>query len=456
MKTLWKTLNSTRFVIIVLILLALASIVGVALGEKFPMNFYGAEEHYRARLGDRMFDLYAGLGVFSPYRSFWFQGLLLALSAGLIACSVTRLRVTVRSALGLTFRRTPQEITSLKQHARIPVAASGRPDDGRPLARRVEDALRRRGYSVHRELTGERTALSASRGSLSHAGPYLTHLGLLLLLVGGMLSGLSGRSETVWLEPGQSWSGLGKPFTTRLLDFQIPRNEKGQITQYVSTLEVSDSGGASFTKTITVNHPLRHRGLNLYQSSYRAIPDRLVGATLRAEGAEGEIEAPFGQPVALADGRSIAVQAFVADFRLSGGKVVSASDEMKNPAVRVALLDGSAESEAQWLFLNHPEFRHADSRLGDLRLVRVSPLYATGLQATTSPGAPFIWAGFAVATLGLLLSFYLTHRKVWVLMEPDALYLAGMTSGQRELFQREFQALERAISAVVAERKAAA
>jgi cytochrome c biogenesis protein ResB len=89
MQALWKTLNSTRFVIILLILLAVASIGGIVLGEKFPVGFYGAEEHYRAKYGDRTFETLAALGVFQPFRSIWFHTLLALLSASLVACSVS-------------------------------------------------------------------------------------------------------------------------------------------------------------------------------------------------------------------------------------------------------------------------------------------------------------------------------------------------------------------------------
>jgi len=122
MRALWKTLNSTRFVIILLILLAVASIGGIILGERFPTGFYGAEQHYRAQFGDRTFEFLVRLGVFQPFRSFWFHSLLVLLSASLIACSVSRLRVTVKTARGLSFRRSPEELMSLRHHARLAIA----------------------------------------------------------------------------------------------------------------------------------------------------------------------------------------------------------------------------------------------------------------------------------------------------------------------------------------------
>lgn len=129
---------------------------------------------------------------------------------------------------------------------------------------------------------------------------------------------------------------------------------------------------------------------------------------------------------------------------------------MRNPAVSVALREGDTIVEKQWLFINHPGFRHGDSRLGDLRAVSVEPLYATGLSARTSPGGALIWAGMAIASLGLILSFYLTHRRVWAVVDPSAIYLAGTAGSRSEVFQRELADLKRAVAAALLERKVAA
>ncbi len=449
MRALWKTLNSTRFVIILLILLAVASIGGIVLGEKFPVGFYGAEEHYRAKYGDRTFETLAALGVFQPFRSFWFHTLLTLLSASLVACSVSRLRVTVKTALGLHFRQSPGELMSLKHHARLALADGASAD-----AEKIGRALRRRGFAVRRAPGSESTALAASRGGLSRTGPYLTHVGLLLLIFGGMASGILGRSEWVWLEPGETWSGMGKDFSIKLARFEVPANARGEIMQFNSTVEVTAPGRESFTQTIAVNHPLRLDGVSFYQSSYKTLPGKVASLDLKI--GDRVVSVPFDAQTTLPDGRTIAVDQFVADFRMTADGIVSASDELRNPAVRVVLYEGGEAAGARWLFLHHPEFAHAGSGLGDLSLAGATPVYSTGLQARTSPGSPPIWAGFVVATLGLIFSFYLTHRKVWVVLEPGAVYLAGLTSGNRDAFRREFAAIENAIAATIEQQRKAA
>jgi cytochrome c biogenesis protein len=449
-RSLWKTLNSTRFVIILLILLALASIFGVFLNEKLPVGFPGAEEHYRAEFGDRTFELLVTLGAFRPFGSFWFQSLLFVLAASLIACSVTRLKVTVRAALAMTLRRSANEVMTLTPHARIPMpqTAGGSPR-GSDVSAAIADTLRKKRFKVKSEPVKDGVALAGSRGSIVHAGPYLTHLGLLCLIAGGVVAGIGGRSEDVVLAPGEAWSGMGGHFAVRLVDFEIPRNTKGETMQYVSQLAVEDPERGGFSQTVSVNHPLRHRGVSLYQSSYQLTPHRLEQVILAAGPDGEEVTLAFAEKRTLADGRTIAVEDFVPDFRMTSGGVETASLQMRNPAIQVAVYQGEEKVESSWLFLNHPDFRHNESLVADIQIKGIEPLYSTGLVASTNPGAPLIWAGFVLATLGLILSFYLVHHRVWVVVGSDAVYVGGASSGRRDAFRHEFAAIERALAAIV-------
>ncbi len=57
------------------------------------------------------------------------------------------------------------------------------------------------------------------------------------------------------------------PFTVRLVDFQIQR-ENAAIKQYRSTLEIKHDNGHNYTAEISVNHPFRMRSWWIYQYGY--------------------------------------------------------------------------------------------------------------------------------------------------------------------------------------------
>jgi hypothetical protein len=58
----------------------------------------------------------------------------------------------------------------------------------------------------------------------------------------------------------------------------------------------------------------------------------------------------------LGDSKYVArVERFVPDFRINDqGEVLSASDQMNNPAAQVVVYDDSAATDTTWAFLNFP------------------------------------------------------------------------------------------------------
>jgi cytochrome c biogenesis protein len=40
--------------------------------------------------------------------------------------------------------------------------------------------------------------------------------------------------------------------------------------------------------------------------------------------------------------------------------------------------------------------------------------YYTGLQISKDPGVPFVWTGFVLIVFGLFVTFFSSHRRVWV------------------------------------------
>ena len=122
------------------------------------------------------------------------------------------------------------------------------------------------------ELNGQHVKLVKFKGEF--VWHHHEHEDELFLVVAGRFR-MDFRDRQVWLAPGESWAGMDRGFTIRLVDFAIPRNERGDILQYRATIELEDPVRGDRSQVVSVNHPLRHAGVSFYQSSYRALDDQV-------------------------------------------------------------------------------------------------------------------------------------------------------------------------------------
>jgi cytochrome c biogenesis protein len=77
--------------------------------------------------------------------------------------------------------------------------------------------------------------------------------------------------------------------------------------------------------------------------------------------------------------------------------------------------------------------------------IQARQLYATGLQATRDPGVWLVYSGCLLMLIGLYIAFFLSHRRLWVRIEPTAegsrLLFAGTANKNRVAFEKKFNDL---------------
>ena len=82
---------------------------------------------------------------------------------------------------------------------------------------------------------------------------------------------------------------------------------------------------------------------------------------------------------------------------------------------------------------------------------KVEEIYSTGLQVTKDPGVWVVWLGCLIMVGGLIVTFFISHRRVWVLLSPNGketnITIVGSTNRNLIAFERDFQKLTEGIRA---------
>jgi hypothetical protein len=207
-------------------------------------------------------------------------------------------------------------------------------------------------------------------------GPDLVHIGLLVLIAGGFVTGL-GRQEATWpLAEGEE-AGIGSGYTIRLLSFQFLRYDNGSPREWISTVDVSREGrrvAASFP--IEVNHPLRLPELTVYQSSWD------VDGTLRMKDSEGNVASPSP-----------------GDYFEQGDSRWTFAAFQRDGTAWAALFRRSRAGALEETRMLHP-----GDIIGPFAVTGIAAREITGLKAVRDPGlAPFLVA-LLLVTAGLCLT----------------------------------------------------
>ena len=432
--------TSIKVAIVLLILLIAASILGTLIpqGRSAP--------EYLARYG-QLGILFQKLQFTRLYQSFWYIAILALFSLNIIICTLVRLSPKLRRAFQPKCDFDPKSIQALKVKDKIKMAL--------PPARALQvlkAELARRHYRV-REHAGEKMhCLLARKRTLGIFGSDVVHVGLLIILAGGIISGLWGVRGSLALSENETLPVPSADFSIRLDKFITEFYPNGSVKDWKSELTIIEKGKPVLQKSIEVNHPLSHKGFVFYQSGYGSDwddPELEVWLKKRDDpGYLKTVRLRIRQPAAV-DGENLTLTAerFIPDFVLDEKNQPSTrSPKLNNPA---ALIRGESSGTlvlSGWVFAKFPDFaqmHQAEDTDWKLELKNINAPQYSVLQTAKDPGVGLIWVGCAVLMLGLFLAFYWPTREIRLILEESQnkteLSAGGLSAKSREAFQAEFE-----------------
>ncbi|MBC9783167.1 cytochrome c biogenesis protein ResB [Heliobacterium chlorum] len=424
----WSFFSSMKLGLFLLLIIAVASIAGTIIPQNGSPQEYGS-----------LYSLYSTLGLVDMYHSWWFQTLLFLLAMNLFICSVNRASSLWRLFSNPRIKAANGEISRMAHSFQTEKAISEE-----SLVQQVEDVFREKGYRVFTERESGKTYLYAEKGRFGIWGSLISHIGLLVILVGAVIGIYAGQEGQMPAEVHSTFhirdvQGLGKvdeDFDVRVDDFKTVYRPDGSIQAWISRLTILDKGQELLTKDIEVNHPLEIRGFKIYQAFYGAnIPTKVTSKEI-PQGYDFTINEGDFIPV---PGTNLGVLAYkyVPDFDPQYG-LQSKSDQPNNPRMVYVLYRGKEQIGVGAAELGKTEMLAGGE--GQITFQRYAPY--TGLTIRRDPGVAIVWLGCVVLLIGLGLSFYMPHKRMWATVEGNKekslLYFGGFAQKNKIAFEQDF------------------
>ena len=259
---------------------------------------------------------------------------------------------------------------------------------------------------------------------LSRLGPTLTHVSILVILLGGVVGAISGFSGMLILHEGEQASEVSirksgeqipLGFRVRLNRFIFEQYPNGMPKEYRSEVTLLDNQGRKIRDAhIRVNHPIKQNGITLYQSTYGMDPQVELEVTNHETGETVLLKAALHSPVDLpgGEGDQAVVAQFTQDFQPPERmRQMTSFPHHMGPAAKLRVRVKGEVSDFFWVFQRLPE--HGRNRVEPYQftLKDFSQAAYTGLEAARDPGTSLIWLGCILLMVGTTASFWRKMKK---------------------------------------------
>ena len=441
--SIWDFLCSLKLTIFSLISLAVTSIIGTVLQQNLT------RKQYLAVFSEDTYTLLEKLQFFDMYHSWWFIGLLALFCLNLICCSMKRFPKVWRVVHNPLVTPSDQVLQSFSNVEEKLV--KGTVADS---THKMEQFLKDDFHAPQVVDKDGVTYLYADKNKFARFGVYITHLSILIIFLGAIIGNIygfkgyvnipeGGSIDQIWLRNAPAPMPIG--FSVKCEDFSVSfYGDSQRPKEFRSVLTVIDNGEVVIDHRPTiVNDPLSYKGLTFYQSSYGPAGDGAISLKVKLRG-EDKVDAftlQRGETVSLPNGDRVSVEEFTPTFRNFG------------PAARLELLPKEGKPQVITLFKNFAKYDEERNGEYVFTLVDFEQQYYTGLQVTKDPGVLVVWLGCTLLVLGCLVAFFISHRRLWVVISEQkgkvGVRLVGTAHRNQPAFELFFDELRTKFSAAL-------
>jgi cytochrome c biogenesis protein len=490
---IWSFFSSVRVGVWLIIL----TLLGVILGSIFPQESAFLKpptiDYYEQNYGV-LGTFYFTLGLSHTYESWWFKLLVVMLGSSIVIASLDR---GIPLYKILKNQRPERSVDFLSRQkitlsVLLPQTSEEKTSSSQRMIR-IEKALQELKYNTR----SSGNAILAEKHRWSRWGPYVNHVGLIIVLLIILIRTMPGfmMEQYVSILEGDTkpikstnYYVKNEKFTVEFYDDvesrTIPRFYETNAILYECIERCGTSNPSLeevFRGNILVNEPLTYRGISLYQFGYDVTPQiREITVELKNK----QSGKPYGQFRLKTTDPDLSYNAGPYKLRLHNYYPEFALDEQGEPTS----LSAQTPKAPGYIFnitgpnlpvegISYMYFpREIDKvRFGQDRInqlvgsgnqfvieadgmenVKISN-YTSTLAVRSDPTAPYLLVGGSICMLGLIMGFYWQHRRIWARFDGDRITFAAHTNknwyGLKKEFEKFIKKSEMPMSSIDASQK---
>jgi cytochrome c biogenesis protein len=413
-----KIFTDLKFALFILFFIAISSSLGSFIEQDQPIIFY-QENYLNPIYGFIDTNFILSLGLDHVYTTWWFLSLLIILAISLVSCTITRQFPIFENSKESFFKKKKKSLEVLPFSVKIKTIYY------------LKELILLRIQNLNFYIYQKGNLIYGYKGLIGRISPILVHLSLIIILAGSGIGAFQNFKAQEILPKGElfhiqnsirvGWLTSFPTVTTRVNDFWA-EYENDRIHQFYSNLSILDNYGNEIKQeTISVNHPLRYKNIDFYQSDWNLLGIRLKNLK------ENQIyEFPlFSLPKA------------------SKSWVTWIENENQNQLLIFDQFENSFLTyDEKGNFLKKSNL--GDFLMDDLLILDLIP--STGLLIKYDPSISLIYLGFGLLMITSSLS-YLPYTQIWLFNQKNYSWLGSLTNRGKIQLELDFEKLVRNIEA---------
>lgn len=417
--TIWyvlKIIGSLGMAIVLLLIIAFLSFIGTVIEQDQTVDYYRIKyPSDRPILGLLSWQEVKFFGLDHVYTNWWFISLLFVFFFSLIICTFSRQLPGLKYARKWKFLYNDKSLKRFSYYNCI---------DCISLSNFVCLLNKENYYVFHK-----RNSVYAYKGLIGRITPIFVHFSLVLTLIGALASMLGGFSAHEIIPNGEIshlqnivksgyYSLLPSNIVCKVNDFYITYYNDQSIRQFFSDVSILGNDGRIIVhKVLSVNKPLRLKGLTFYQTDWQ-----MSGLRIRI-GNRYTIEKSLSKVINPQNGNVLWICHLPVDFNHEISIVLTSLDGKISVYNDLGMLITSISCDKLNLFYDVP-------------LVIEEVMTSTGLQIKADPGVSLIYSGFLILMISTVIS-YLSYSQIWANTTNSYISISGTTNRASLAFENE-------------------